>query len=114
MVYQETLKNSCREELIKVTILVSNLSTEITNKSVLLYYVRYKYENAIFEDILFVTTVVHTTAEDIFCKINGFIRSNEIEWIKWVRSNRWCSRNVRKIYWIKKNHTIIVAFITKP
>jgi len=59
-------------------------STDITNKSVLLCYVRYEYENVISEDILFVTIVVHTTAEEIFCKINEFIIANEIEWTKCV------------------------------
>jgi len=59
-------------------------STDITNKSVLLCYVRYEYDNVISEDILFVTTVVHTTAEEIFCKINEFIIANEIEWTKCV------------------------------
>jgi len=48
-------------------------STNITNKSVLLCYVRYEYKNIISEDVIvFVTTVVHTTAEEIFCKINEF------------------------------------------
>jgi hypothetical protein len=53
-------------------------STDITNKSVLLCYVRYEYENVISEDILFVTTMVHTMAGKIFCKINEFIIANEI------------------------------------
>jgi len=57
-----------------------NKSTDITNKSLLLCYVRYEYEIVISEDILFVTTVVHTTPEEIFCKINEFIIENEIEW----------------------------------
>lgn len=59
-------------------------STDIINKSILLYYIRYEYDNAIFKDILFVTTVVHTKADEIFCKINEFIIANEIEWTKCV------------------------------
>ncbi|VVC26491.1 Domain of unknown function DUF4371 [Cinara cedri] len=59
-------------------------STDITNKSILLCYVRYNYENTIFEDILFVISVIHTTAEEIFTNINEFIILNEIEWTKCV------------------------------
>ncbi|VVC46493.1 Ribonuclease H-like domain, partial [Cinara cedri] len=59
-------------------------STDITNKSILLCYVRYNYENTIFEDILFVTSLIRTTAEEIFTKINEFIILNEIEWTKCV------------------------------
>jgi len=59
-------------------------NTDITNKSILLCYVRYNFENTIFEDILFVTSVIHTTAEEIFTKINEFMILNEIEWTKCV------------------------------
>lgn len=52
-------------------------SSDITNKSILLCYVRYNYENTIFEDILFETSVIHTTAEEIFTKINEFIKKNK-------------------------------------
>jgi len=55
-------------------------STDITNKTILLCYVRYNYENT----ILFVTSVIHPTAEEIFTKINEFIILNEIEWTKCV------------------------------
>jgi len=49
--------------------------------------VRYDYKNIIFEEILFINTVVHTMAGEIFCKINELIIANKIEWTKYVGVN---------------------------
>lgn len=59
-------------------------STDITNKATLLCYVRYEHKRNIFEDLLFISLLVHTTAEEVFNTLNEFITSHEINWLKCV------------------------------
>jgi len=61
-----------------------NESTDITNKATLLCYVRYEHKRNIFEDLLFISLLIHTTAEEIFNILNEFITSHEIDWLKCV------------------------------
>ncbi|XP_025415283.1 protein FAM200A-like [Sipha flava] len=56
-------------------------STDISNFSQLLVYVRYIYKEDILEDFLFCQTLNgRTTGNDIFTLINAFFENNEISW----------------------------------
>ncbi|XP_008178224.1 protein FAM200B-like [Acyrthosiphon pisum] len=56
-------------------------STDISNFSQLLVYVRYIYKEDILEDFLFCQTLNgRTTGNDIFTLINTFFENNEISW----------------------------------
>ena len=61
-----------------------NESTDITKKATLLCYVRYEHERNIFEDLLFISSLVHTTAEEVFNSLNEFITSHDMDWLKCV------------------------------
>jgi hypothetical protein len=55
--------------------------------------------------------MVHSTTEEIFCKINEFIIANEIEWTKCVGvstdgARAMLGKFIGLITRIKKNHTI--------
>ena len=52
------------------------------NKVTLLYYVRHEHERNVFIDILFNSSLVHTTAEEVFNSINRFITSHDMDWLK--------------------------------
>ena len=53
-------------------------------KAALLCYVRYEHERNIFEDFLFISSLVHTTAEEVFNCLNEFITSHDMDWLKCV------------------------------
>ena len=53
-------------------------------KAALLCYVRYEHERNIFEDFLFISSLVHTTAEEVFNSLNEFTTSHDIDWLKCV------------------------------
>ncbi|XP_022160768.1 protein FAM200A-like, partial [Myzus persicae] len=55
-------------------------STDISNFSQLLIYVRYIYKEDILEDFLFCQTLNGRTGNDIFTLINEFFENNEISW----------------------------------
>jgi hypothetical protein len=56
-------------------------STDISNFSQLLVYVRYTYKEEILEDFLFCQTLNgRTTGHDIFMFINTFFENNKISW----------------------------------
>uniref|UniRef100_A0A8D0KS80 HAT C-terminal dimerisation domain-containing protein n=1 Tax=Strix occidentalis caurina TaxID=311401 RepID=A0A8D0KS80_STROC len=59
-------------------------SMDITNKATLLCYVRYQPERNVFEDILFISSLVHTTSEEIFNNLNEFITSHDMDWLKCI------------------------------
>lgn len=57
-----------------------NENTNIVNNSHLLCYVRYEYEMVILKDLLFISSLIHTTSEEVFNKVNEFITSNGTDW----------------------------------
>ncbi|XP_054276637.1 zinc finger BED domain-containing protein 5-like [Macrosteles quadrilineatus] len=60
-------------------------TTDITNMPNLLCYVRYEDSNRVNEDMLFCEILpTHTTGEDIFVKLNGFINEHDLDWNKCV------------------------------
>lgn len=60
-------------------------TTDITNMAQLICYVRYEDGNTVGEDMLFCQTLPsHTTADEIFGKLDGFIRENGMSWEKCV------------------------------
>lgn len=60
-------------------------TTDISNKANLLCYVRYEDGSGVNEDMLFCEALpTHTTGEDIFVKLNGFMDEQGLDWNKCV------------------------------
>jgi len=60
-------------------------STDITNLSIVLVFVRYIYEGKLEEDMLLCEVLeTHTTGEKIFKVLNQFIMDHEISWDKCI------------------------------
>lgn len=57
-------------------------STDITNKAVLLCFVRYLCNNDIVEDVI--ANLIHTTANEIFNILNEFMTFHNIDWTKCI------------------------------
>lgn len=54
------------------------------NKVILPCYIRYQHDKSVFRNILFISSLVHTTAEEIFNNLNEFITSHEMGWLKCI------------------------------
>jgi len=83
----DEMANDVKEELIKnlkqstYFALQIDESTDITNFAQLLAYVRYEAEQSIKEEFLFCESLSsHTTANEIFKKIDEFVTINKINW----------------------------------
>jgi hypothetical protein len=59
-------------------------STDITNKATLMCYVRYEHLKSVYEDLLFISYLTHTTAEEVFASLNAFIISHNMDWLRCV------------------------------
>jgi hypothetical protein len=54
-------------------------STDFTDKSHLLTFVRYEHEKYVIEDLLFCKEVIHNNATDVFEALNDFILKYELD-----------------------------------
>lgn len=59
-------------------------STDLTDKSHLLAFVRYENDNALFEELLFCKEILHNNAKDVFEALNNCILSNDLDWQRCV------------------------------
>lgn len=79
------------EETLFVRICMSDMfalqideSTDISRKATMLVFVRFIWENQLFEDFLFSCELMHTQGEDVFNAIDQFFSKHGINWEKCV------------------------------
>lgn len=69
-------------------------STDVTKKATMLVFVRFIWENQLLEDFLFSCELMHTSAEDIFQAVDGFLNKHHISWENCWHNYRWCHSHV--------------------
>lgn len=55
-------------------------STDLTDKSHLLAFLRCEYEKRVFKDLLFCKEVLRSNSNDVFEALGDFVKEHEVDW----------------------------------